>query len=277
VSKAIADPKKAYELVSEVKACWRELSKSGRDSTKYAMDIGDLLIRMKENLPHGKFQETIEERFDFSYDTAKNWMKLANHRELVEKRLKEDETTQQLSLRGSMRLIADSKPKKSTSVQGKRERAPLLTEQPSTDFNTPPPKVNGDTFTPSDWEPSEVKDHFGDTVPKELREAFVINAEFDKQRNALTAMKSWITQRVKHAGGKFLEAAESRIKSDIDNLDREIKFAKPYCVCVYCQNKTPKVANCNACKGLGWINEQIYSAAPKEKKRAKANHQTVSS
>ena len=65
-------------------------------------------------------------------------------------------------------------------------------------------------------------------------------------------------------------SAKQRIVADLDNADSELKFSAPHCVCVYCENKPPKVANCTACKGLGWITEQIYKAAPKGLKREKA-------
>jgi hypothetical protein len=118
----IIDPKEAYALIPEVKANWRELVKSGKESVKYAMQIGELLIRMKEHLKHGEFQKTIEERFDFSYDTARNWMKLAKELPPILKSLNGDKVAQDLSLRGSLRLIT-------TSKKSKDERAQLLTDQ----------------------------------------------------------------------------------------------------------------------------------------------------
>ena len=292
MSKAIADPKKAYELVSEVKACWRELSKSGRESTKYAMQIGDLLIRMKTHLPHGDFQKTIEERFDFSYSTAKDYMKLAANRELIEKRLKGDEFSEQLSLRGSMKLIAVSKPK-STSVQGKGRRAALLkkstepdgpgpdgddpnehcreqieNERATGDMNTPPAEASGDTFNVAelDTPDDKVLDGLKQNPPKELVEVFKILPEFAKHRNAITQIKKWITQTISHPGAKVLEGVAQSIKVDLDNADRALRFARPHSICVYCKNKLPKLANCNACKGHGWITELTYDQAPKDQK-----------
>lgn len=112
------------------------------------------------------------------------------------------------------------------------------------------------------------KDGFGDDVTGELRHVFQVCAEFKEKRQQLTNLKTWITQRMNHPGCAVLASGESRIKTDIDNLDSELKFATPYCVCVYCKNKMPKLANCNACKGRGWITQEIYKQAPKELKRA---------
>lgn len=125
----------------------------------------------------------------------------------------------------------------------------------------------GTSFNPSEWTPTDLKDSLGNEVPGDLEEVFEITGEFDEQRNKLKAIKSWLTQRIKHPAGKWLDSAVQRIRTDIDHADSEIKHAKPYCPCVYCHNKEPKVANCNACKGLGWITEPIYDAAPKGMKR----------
>jgi hypothetical protein len=110
-------------------------------------------------------------------------------------------------------------------------------------------------------------DGFGDEVTGELRHVFQIVSEFKEKRQQLTNLKTWITQRLNHPGAAVLASGESRIKADIDNLDIELKFAVPYCECVYCKNKMPKLANCNACKGRGWITQEIYKQAPKELKR----------
>lgn len=148
-------------------------------------------------------------------------------------------------------------------------------DEPAQDEPIDAPKVEetavrqpsgGTSFNPSEWTPDS-KDAFGAAPPDDLRTVFEICEEFDAQRAKITGIKTWITQRLSHPGAKVLEGAAQRIRTDLDQADSELKFAKPYCVCVYCHNKSPKVANCTACKGLGWITEPIYKAAPKGMKR----------
>lgn len=142
-------------------------------------------------------------------------------------------------------------------------RQQIINEAATGDINKPPPD-KGTSFNVAEMEPSDVKDGMGSEPPKELRAVFTILPEFAKQRNALTQIKKWITQTVSHPGAKVLEGVAQQIKVDIDNADRALRFARPHCQCVYCKNKMPKVANCNACKGHGWITEPIYDQAPKE-------------
>ena len=286
----VVDPKAAYALVPEVKACWRELVKSSGESLKYAMQIGDLLIRMKPNLPHGEFQKTIEERFDFGYRAAANYMKLANELPSVIEKIGKPAAAEGLSVDGGLRLISSNKPKKrrpkvqtsallaehtDTAPSGPDEdgddpnehcREQINNEAATGDINKPPPDKRTD-FDPSKLESqSPVKDGLGKDPPKELRDVFAIRDDFAKQRNALTQVKKWITQTVSHPGAKVLESVAQQIKVDIDNADRALKFARPHSACVYCKNKMPKLANCNACKGNGWITEPVYDQAPKDMK-----------
>jgi hypothetical protein len=104
-------------------------------------------------------------------------------------------------------------------------------------------------------------------VPPELASAFDLAADFDAQRRKLTSIKTWLTQNQNHPGAKVLAGAAQRLRTDLDHADAELKFSKPYCVCVYCDDKPQKVADCRACKGLGWIPQPIYEAAPANLKR----------
>lgn len=160
--------------------------------------------------------------------------------------------------RGAAAVAKAAKKPKAKPAQEAEAEPP--TEEPKEDRSL--------SFNVAEFEPDEVTDAFGDDVVGDLRPAFMIRDEFKEKRQQLTNLKTWITQRVSHPGCAVLATAESRVKTDIDNLDRELKFAAPHCACVYCKNKMPKLANCNACKGRGWITEEIYKQAPKDLKRA---------
>lgn len=50
---------------------------------KKAIQIGDLLHKTKENLPHGDFQKWVESNLDFSYKNATRYMVIFKHKEKV--------------------------------------------------------------------------------------------------------------------------------------------------------------------------------------------------
>ena len=54
------------------------------------------------------------------------------------------------------------------------------------------------------------------------------------------------------------------LETDINNVKRNLRFTLPYAVCRYCMGKEK---GCNACHGMGFVNEQSYYAVPKEMKK----------
>lgn len=67
-------------------------------------------------------------------------------------------------------------------------------------------------------------------------------------------------------GGFWLAQNLQKVEADLRNLRNTIRFCRPYQVCPHCQGK-----QCSACKGQGWVTEQIWEAAPKDlKARAEA-------
>jgi hypothetical protein len=237
----------------------------------------------------------VEDRCEFDIRTAQTYMKVSGGWALLEKK-----GAAATTIDGAVKLIAQASPKKggktkalrnspnsgSNGTASKRGEPGGASNADSTAPPSPGPASGeaagnsrppepagqpsgGTSFDPSEWKPTEIKDSLGIEVAGDLEEVFEIAHEFEEARNKLTAIKAWMTQRVKHAGGKWLESAQQRILTDLKQAGTEIKHAKPYCPCVYCQNKAPKVANCNACKGLGWITEPVYDAAPKGMKREK--------
>lgn len=290
------------KLLPDIRATHKEFLKSGQATVDLARQIGDMLWKLKECVKKGEWTELVEDRCEFTIRTATTYMKLSGGWELLEK--KEAAAT---TIDGCVKLIGQSKPK--THKGGKRKVVPKPaksadngkrgseTESPQPaaaekpagpcphggdhDYDDeacrrchdPKPKgrkVTGGTAFNVEELTGESKDAFGTQAPSELRQVFELCEEFDAQRAKLSGIKSWMTQRLAHPGAAVLVDAAQRIKTDLDHLDAELKFAKPYCVCVYCKNESPKVANCNCCKGRGWMTEQLYKAAPKGLKREKA-------
>ena len=190
----------------------------------------------------------------------------------VRKQLADSASSPEIKGEQQKRIGADGIERKVPAKQEKHKALPKAETKDADDTPEPPTAKEpsgGLTFEPSEWEQESVKDGLGVEVTGELRKPFELIAEIQQQRQKLTAIKSWLTQRINHAGGLVLAAAQQRIVTDIDNADRELKFAAPFCQCVYCQNKMPKVANCEACRGRGWLTKEVYESAPKGMKRGK--------
>lgn len=138
-------------------------------------------------------------------------------------------------------------------------------DEPAAEPETGRPS-GGVTFNPAEWT-GDGKDGTGKEHTGEMRTVFETGDAIEKARQHLVNLKRDINRLLTLAGGELLQVAKQRIMADLDNLDTEIKFAKPFAPCCYCAGN-PK--HCKACKGIGWLNESTYKAAPKEKKRATA-------
>lgn len=147
------------------------------------------------------------------------------------------------------------------------EDASDVPESPSAASKRKP--SGGATFAPGEWEKpaEEVLDGLGQPVPDGLLDVFRVAPEFAERRNSLVQMKKWINQRRNHPAGVVLDSAYQQILADLNNLDAQLRFAQPHAVCPYCRNELPKLANCTACKGSGWVSEDTYKQAPKGMKR----------
>jgi hypothetical protein len=101
-------------------------------------------------------------------------------------------------------------------------------------------------------------DESGNPIPKHLIAVFEARDEFDAVLSKVKILSQVCLSLSNRAGGERIRWNE--LKTDIDNLRRHLRFARPYSICPYCDG-TDKA--CKACKGTGWITEAATKQAPK--------------
>jgi Protein of unknown function (DUF3102) len=69
------------DLAAEIKAKRDQLVGGLRRSLALAIELGGLLLQVKKQLPHGRFQRWIQDNCDFSYESAAAYARLHEHRE----------------------------------------------------------------------------------------------------------------------------------------------------------------------------------------------------
>lgn len=306
-TKQIAKPKSKEDLANElavekllpeINANHRECIKCGKDAIQHAIQAGELLAKLKKSVKHGDWLALLEARCDCSARCATNYIRIAaNLPELIKSQGKE--FVADATVDGCIKLLGHSKtePQKDSNRQSlpisnapttaggngkqRQKTTPQYVDPVEAacehDFDDeacrkchapkPVKKISGGVTFDRDELTSESKDAFDKDAPDELKHVFELREGFEEQRNRLAAVQTWITQNENHPGAKHLQSAASRIRTDLKQASSELKFCAPHCVCVYCKNKPPKVANCNACKGLGWITEPIFNQAPEALKR----------
>lgn len=114
-------------------------------------------------------------------------------------------------------------------------------------------------------EPKTV-DSVGREVPKHIVDVFKRVGEFRDIIQSQTKLLRKIKEG-KDKGDKLYALIKiERLEQDIANLKATFKFAMPYAVCIYC-GADPLAKDCKACGGNGFINSQIYNAAPEDLKK----------
>ncbi len=79
----------------------------------HAMNIGERLNRAKSSFPHGTWVAWIDDNFEFSVRTAQDYMRLAEHRKLIDAR--KTQTSAFISVSDALRLIRDERAQPETS------------------------------------------------------------------------------------------------------------------------------------------------------------------
>lgn len=72
-------------LVRKIKGELKECEKHSRLAVEHMLRLGDLLVQAKKTLGHGEFYPWLKQKCDLGQRQAQRYMKVARHREIVEK------------------------------------------------------------------------------------------------------------------------------------------------------------------------------------------------
>ena len=112
-------------------------------------------------------------------------------------------------------------------------------------------------------EPETLTDSVGREIPEHLRQIWQDRSIFRKLLNDLGQIKVGVQKHLDSGNPVFALLNGSAFQMEYGNLQRLLKFAMPYAVCVYCGGDA---TDCKACKGFGFLNKISYDNAPRELK-----------
>ena len=84
--------------------------------------------------------------------------------------------------------------------------------------------------------------------------------EFDRIVAMLREARNAIEELAEKPAGAFVTTAQ--IVVDLKNVFNALTWAKPHCVCVYCEGE-----GCKHCQGHGWMCKGLYASAPEDLKQ----------
>lgn len=159
----------------------------------------------------------------------------------------------------------------SGEVQASSSDLEAIAEAPKRKVESVAKKVAaGDKKAVKDAAAAEVKsqeekpatDPNGLEIPKRLQPIFEAQPKFRSIVQQLGRIQSEIDELRKTEAGAFLNEAFERIKTDIGNAQREVKFATPHQICPYCKGKGCKRTGSakTPCRENGWTVKGVKGA-----------------
>jgi hypothetical protein len=146
----------------------------------------------------------------------------------------------------SKRIGRDGKNRPSSQPKRTSDEKPA--KQPEPEKAAPPEKV--------------INDPNGVPIPKKLREVFDAQPEFRSIVQQLGKTLGSIDELRKTPAGVILAERFERIRADIHNAQRELKFSMPHAVCPYCKGAGCKRtgADKTPCRETGWAVKGMTGA-----------------
>jgi hypothetical protein len=102
----------ALKLVGDIKATYAAAVRSGRDLVDYALQIGRLLNQARPDIPHGEWEDYVENICGIPFGTAKRWQLVAKSVDagLEVKSFTLNDLKSATSIEDVKKLVATSKP-----------------------------------------------------------------------------------------------------------------------------------------------------------------------
>jgi hypothetical protein len=265
-------------LLPEINANHRECHKSGSEALNHAIQAGQLLLKLKECVKHGEFMPLVEKRCDFSYDSAKTYMKISESLPAI---LKKNGKTigSDMTIRGGMKLIGESNPKPASKPKrGENGSASPISPKPEEAVVVEAEKIvptSGDCPKGGDHErgadgtcekcldPPPVKQYNDPFDPATFEEGKLDlaskQAPYDLILNSLTQIKKTWNQIVgDERDGVYAIDKRQRVQLLIDDLRGPIAQARPHALCEHCEGK-----GCKKCHNCGWWPRSVVEGLKK--------------
>lgn len=194
------DTAAAHKLIPTANAHYREFCKSSGDAIHNAIQIGEILVKVKAALPHGEFTSAVETRCDFTLRWGQLCMKAAAGKDVIAK-LEHKPT----SVDECVKAITATKPAKPPRKKKKTKSTSLLDESKTQSTS----QSDAPAATGSDDDPG-LNAHVQAEQPaapvKQHKDTFN-PAEFDKPKNG-SPKPAWDEKRVDQLFGPYIRGID---------------------------------------------------------------------
>lgn len=226
------------EVIKTIRDKYQLIIDGAKLVTEYAIDIGGLLIKQKNNMSITEWHSFVQDDLPFNMLGAKRFMSIFG------------------------------RSKELTGLQFGLLEAKIPDDKPEPEPEEPEPKKvkkKRKQSEPRPDPPAKMYDMLGKAVPESIIEIFSQADEIKYMIRQLSAMLKKLKDNQDYELYQYLKVEP--VEAQIKDVKRSLRFALPYAVCPYCFADEDN-QNCKACNGTGWISEQIYRAVPSDLKKS---------
>ena len=199
------------------------------------------------------FGHWIEEELPFSKTTAWRWMQLWTGRSKIK----------------GAKSLAEAKRMIAPAEEPKKE-APPEPEPPAEEQKGDKKSDKPTNEKPKDEKkPKKLTTPAGQEVPCDLVEIFERLQQLRDPVRKLNSILKVIRDACKEGDELYAYVTFTAFETGMKNATRQLRHAMPFAVCPYCGGDRvigSDIPSECPCKGMGWVNEPAYTAAPKELK-----------
>ena len=248
--------------VQKANALHNEITESVKSSIQKAIQIGELLSKAKAEQPHGTWLEFVKANYTFSPRMAQNYLRLYRNKDELNAKpvshlkdainlLAEPKDDEPVEINQELQIDNGSAEPEASDSDGDEDSEVVDDPQPNTE-----PK--GETATVT------MHDEVGEPVPDHLVPIFAARKRIKAYLNLIDKLKKNTKADVQENPDLWFYFRQNPWEVEMANVRRQYRFALPYAVCVYCGGDPDM--QCTACRGKGYLNEDLYRAAPAELK-----------
>lgn len=240
-------PRKLH--IDAIAAAHRKAEARGQEFLEAVIEVGKRLVDARSECDYGQWGDWIDQNLPFDQRQAQKYIRVFEKQSDV---LKMRIPNSHLSLDNILKGLAKPRRKKVTNVRNENVSEAEAEEEEAAEEAAPAPEPvydgEGRQIAPA------CKQFDGIVAAMSERENFKV------MMSAVSKIKKEAVELSKNTPAwRYL--VSSQWEADCSNLRSSLRFAMPHAICPWCHGN-----GCETCKGLGWVSEGLWKAAPKELK-----------
>lgn len=238
--------------IKEMNDLAREIVRDAQSTMDKALQLGSMLTKTKEAVPHGEWESWVDANMEITARTARSYMQCWASRAVIR-------AEKIIELKDAYKLLSAPPPPPSTvKISPNTEQKDQIGKHFPISAEIVPTKSKPEIVDAVEL------DSIGWPIPEKALPYWNRKQEIQDILTELSKLKGLLKAKQEEDDPMWREVNFSGAIADLSRLWTNIQTAKPYVVCPTCQGKLPE--KCAHCRGRGLLSEFRWSAVDKDTK-----------